>query len=51
MELHGACLDWRRHQDRQYVAVCRECLRELVGRLDELERRLTQLERLEGVAR
>ena len=41
----SVCLDWRRHLgEREAVQLCRTCLRELVGRLDEVERRLGTIE-------
>ena len=42
--LSGMCFDARRHPDKDGVLVCPACLRELIGRLDELERRVAVLD-------
>jgi hypothetical protein len=38
------CFAYNHHEDRQYVEVCVTCLRELIGRVDDLERRLATVE-------
>jgi hypothetical protein len=40
------CFAVHHHRDRLYTRVCLTCLRELIGRVDELERRVRTLDTL-----